>query len=85
MDDPRALAEFTLVLGVRRLLLLDLARVGTDRGDGTLSLLACFHEAHPEVEIAVGGGIARPEDLPPLARAGASAVLVGSALHDGRI
>ncbi len=31
------------------------------------------------------GGIAGPEDLPAFVLAGASAVLIGSALHDGRI
>jgi phosphoribosylformimino-5-aminoimidazole carboxamide ribotide isomerase len=84
-DDPMALAGAAIEGGVRRLLLLDLARVGMGRGVGTLSLLERLHEAHPDVEMAVGGGIAGSADLLPIARAGGSAALVGSALHDGRI
>jgi phosphoribosylformimino-5-aminoimidazole carboxamide ribotide isomerase len=84
-DDPRRLAEAALGLGVRRLLLLDLARVGTSRGPGTEELLADLVDAHQRAEISVGGGISGPDDLLRLARAGASAVLVGSALHDARI
>jgi phosphoribosylformimino-5-aminoimidazole carboxamide ribotide isomerase len=84
-DDPRAIAEAALALGVRRLVILDLSRVGTGRGTGTLPLFEGLAAAHPDVEIAVGGGVAGREDITALAEAGASCVLVGSALHDGRI
>jgi phosphoribosylformimino-5-aminoimidazole carboxamide ribotide isomerase len=84
-DDGGAIAEAALELGVRRLVLLDLSRVGTGRGTGTLPLLKGLAAAHPDVEIAVGGGIAGRGDIAELGRAGASCVLVGSALHDGRI
>jgi phosphoribosylformimino-5-aminoimidazole carboxamide ribotide isomerase len=83
--DPFTLAGSAVALGVRRLLLLDLARVGTGRGAGTLPLLARLKEAHPGLEITVGGGIAGCDEVRALARAGAQAVLIGSALHDGRI
>ena len=62
-SDPRALAESVLALGVRRLLLLDLACVGTGRGVGTMTLLSHLAADHPEVEIGVGGGVAGPQDL----------------------
>ena len=84
-SDPHALAESVLALGVRRLLLLDLACVGTGRGIGTMALLSDLAADHPEVEIGVGGGVAGPQDLASLGRAGASFLLIGSALHDGRI
>jgi phosphoribosylformimino-5-aminoimidazole carboxamide ribotide isomerase len=84
-SDPRALAESVLALGIRRLLLLDLACVGTGRGIGTMTLLAHLAADHPEVEIGVGGGVAGPQDLVTLERAGAGFLLIGSALHDGRI
>jgi phosphoribosylformimino-5-aminoimidazole carboxamide ribotide isomerase len=83
--DPFSLARSAVALGARRLLLLDLARVGTGRGTGTLPLLARLLEAVPDVEIAVGGGIADRDEVRALARAGVDAVLIGSALHDGRI
>src|SRR5262249_4124322 len=82
---PFALAGLAVRLGVRRILLLDLARVGTSRGIGTLPLLARLRQEFPELELTVGGGIGGSEELLAIANAGASAVLVGSALHDGRI
>jgi phosphoribosylformimino-5-aminoimidazole carboxamide ribotide isomerase len=84
-SDPFAIGCATIALGIRRLLLLDLARVGTGRGSGTSTLLTRLHAAHPEIEITVGGGIADVAEVQALAQAGASAVLLGSALHDGRI
>ncbi len=84
-EDPRAIAEAALALGVRRLVLLDLSRVGTGRGTGTLPLLSALAADYPDMEIAVGGGVAGWGDIAALAAAGASCVLVGSALHDGRI
>ncbi|HEV3162983.1 MAG TPA: HisA/HisF-related TIM barrel protein [Isosphaeraceae bacterium] len=84
-SDPLELAEGAIGLGVRQVILLDLARVGTGRGTGTISLLTDLASAHPDVEFVAGGGISGPSDLAVLARAGAAAVLVGSALHDGRI
>jgi phosphoribosylformimino-5-aminoimidazole carboxamide ribotide isomerase len=84
-DDPRVLAESVRALGVRRLILLDLARVGTGSGPGTLPLLESLKGSHRDWEIIVGGGIAGPDDLERLKQTPASAVLIGSALHDGRI
>lgn len=66
-------------------LLLDLGDVGTGTGGSTDALL---HELSREREmppLIAGGGIRGMEDLGRLARAGAAAVLVASALHDGRI
>jgi phosphoribosylformimino-5-aminoimidazole carboxamide ribotide isomerase len=83
--DALKLASLAMESGVRRLLLLDLARVGRGQGIGTVPLLARIHGDHPGVEISVGGGVAGVDDLVTLFRAGASNVLVGSALHDGRI
>lgn len=83
--DPFSLARSVMTLGVRRLVLLDLARVGTGRGTGTLALLARLRELDTSTEITVGGGIADRDEVQTLERAGANNILVGSALHDGRI
>jgi phosphoribosylformimino-5-aminoimidazole carboxamide ribotide isomerase len=83
--DPFALARSAVALGVRRLLLLDLSRVGTGRGTGTLALVASLRALDPDLEISAGGGIADRDDVRRLAQAGASVVLIGSAFHDGRI
>src|SRR5262249_30281127 len=84
-SDPFTLARSVVALGIRRLLLLDLARVGTGRGTGTLELLARLRGDDAQLEISVGGGIADRDEVRALARAGAAAVLIGSALHDGRL
>ena len=66
-------------------LLLDLARVGTRRGVGTESLLARIRSRCGGIDIAVGGGILDIDDVLRFKEQGAAAVLVGSAVHDGRI
>jgi phosphoribosylformimino-5-aminoimidazole carboxamide ribotide isomerase len=83
--DPYELAGQVLDLGVRHLLLLDLARVGTSRGTGTDELLTRLVQERPGARFSVGGGISGIDEIVGLRRAGAAAVLVGSALHDGRI
>jgi phosphoribosylformimino-5-aminoimidazole carboxamide ribotide isomerase len=83
---PGALAAVALDLGVRRILLLDLAHVGGRAGPVCLDMLSALRKALPDnVELSTGGGVANLEDVRRLHEAGASAVLVGSAIHDGRI
>jgi phosphoribosylformimino-5-aminoimidazole carboxamide ribotide isomerase len=84
-DDPIEIAHQAIEQGARRLLLLDLARVGTGRGLGTSRLLSRIRTDHPEVQVSAGGGIAGIADVLELKVSGASAALVGTALHDGRI
>ncbi len=83
--DPLELAHEAIGQGAGRLLLLDLARVGTGRGLGTLSLIAKLRADHPQVEVSAGGGISGINELFQVKDSGAAAALVGSALHDGRI
>ena len=84
-DDPRQMAEKAIEVGAGRVIVLDLARVGTGGGVGTEALVARLSSDHPTVELVVGGGISVEADLEHLRRSGARAALVGSALHDGRI
>jgi len=83
--DGRSIAKEGIDLGVQRLLLLDLARVGMNTGTGTDLLMDELIAAYPQVEFSAGGGVRGPEDLRRLKRIGVNAVLVASALHDGRI
>jgi phosphoribosylformimino-5-aminoimidazole carboxamide ribotide isomerase len=83
--DPQRLCHELSDLGVLRFILLDLSRVGTGRGPATAELLAAVRLNFPELELTVGGGIAGVEDVLELLSSGASSVLVGSALHDGRL
>jgi phosphoribosylformimino-5-aminoimidazole carboxamide ribotide isomerase len=81
---PLELARRGVAAGVRALLVLDLARVGTGAGVD-LELVGRVRRALPDVELLVGGGVAGPPDLARLAAAGCDAVLVATALHDGRL
>jgi phosphoribosylformimino-5-aminoimidazole carboxamide ribotide isomerase len=83
-DDAAAIARRVSGLGVRRLLVLDLARIGTRSGPAQVDLLTAIARAHPDLELWTGGGIRDQEDIDRLARVGVQGVLLGSILHDGR-
>jgi phosphoribosylformimino-5-aminoimidazole carboxamide ribotide isomerase len=79
------LAQKATDCGVQNLLILDLARVGTGQGLGSLDLIHRIRDARPSVRLVAGGGISSIDDVSELRAAGASGVLIGSAFHDGRI
>jgi len=80
-----AIAAKVIELGVRRMIVLDLARVGVNEGIGTAGVCRRLREAHPDLQIISGGGVRSADDLQLLAQAGCDAALVASALHDGRL
>jgi phosphoribosylformimino-5-aminoimidazole carboxamide ribotide isomerase len=82
---PLEIAAVALRAGVRRMIVLDLAQVGTGAGVGTEPLCRTLRCLAPGLEIVAGGGVRGPADLDSLARAGCDAALVASALHDGRL
>lgn len=84
-EDVRTAGRAAVDAGARRLLVLDLARVGSGAGTGTESLLADLAASYPEVELSAGGGVRDAADLERLRSLGVRAALVASALHDGRI
>jgi phosphoribosylformimino-5-aminoimidazole carboxamide ribotide isomerase len=85
-SDPLAVADAGLrATGARNLLLLDLARVGTARGSGIEHWLAATRRQFPDHTLASGGGVRDWDDVKRLEDAGADAVLVASALHDGTL
>jgi phosphoribosylformimino-5-aminoimidazole carboxamide ribotide isomerase len=83
--DPLFIAGEVFALGVRRLLVLDLASVGIGGGTGTDELCRTLARNHPALEISAGGGVRDVNDLRRLRDSGVQNVLVASALHDGRI
>jgi phosphoribosylformimino-5-aminoimidazole carboxamide ribotide isomerase len=83
--DVWSLAGRAVGLGVRRLLVLDLARVGGGAGTGTETLCARLAAAYPDVEVSAGGGVRGVADLRRLRACGVRAALVASALHDGAL
>ena len=82
---PMGLAELAVAAGFRTLIVLDVARVGTATGPGTTAFLGDIRARFPEVELIAGGGIRGANDLARLTALGIDAVLVASALHDGRL
>ncbi len=83
--DACSIAAEAVRQGVRRVLVLDLARVGAGAGPGAAELCANLAAAHPEVEVSAGGGVRGREDLERLKACGVRTVLVASALHDGAL
>jgi HisA/HisF family protein len=83
--DALGIAAQAVWLGVRHLLVLDLARVGLDGGTGTRELCARLCAKYPHVSISAGGGVRHRGDLEELRDCGVQAALVASALYDGRL
>lgn len=83
--DAWTIACQAVEIGVSRLLVLDLARVGVGGGTGTEDLLVQLAARFPGLELSAGGGIRGRADLERLRACGVKAALVASALHDGRL
>ena len=66
--------------GVRTMIVIDLARVGTRKGLD-LGLIARVRAATPGLTLVAGGGVRGPEDLTQLAAAGCDGALVATSLH----
>jgi phosphoribosylformimino-5-aminoimidazole carboxamide ribotide isomerase len=82
--NPAAAAPLARALGVRELLVIDLARVGTGSGP-PLDAVADLAAALPGVAVYAGGGVRDDADLRALESAGAAGALVATALHEGRL
>ena len=82
---PESIGRAVIDLGVRRLIVLDLARVGVAQGAGTEGICRALRSYLPCLELTAGGGVRGPRDLEELAQAGCDAALVASALHDGKL
>jgi phosphoribosylformimino-5-aminoimidazole carboxamide ribotide isomerase len=83
--DSETIATSACAAGVRRFIVLDLTRVGMSMGVGTEALCLQLRQLDGDLEITAGGGVRGPADLASLAAAGCDAVLIASALHDGRL
>jgi phosphoribosylformimino-5-aminoimidazole carboxamide ribotide isomerase len=83
LHDADGIAAYAVSLGVRRILVLDLARVGVGSGLGTEKLCGLLAEEFPKIEIYAGGGVRGIGDLRRLRYERVRGALVASALHDG--
>lgn len=80
-----SIATLAVAAGFRRMIVLDLAQVGTGGGISVGPLCRRLRSAHAAIELVSGGGVRGIADLRRLAEAGCGAALVASALHDGRL
>jgi phosphoribosylformimino-5-aminoimidazole carboxamide ribotide isomerase len=70
--------------GVREVIVLDLARVGSGAGPD-VALVRELCARFPELELLAGGGVRDVGDLRALAEAGAAGALVATAIYGGAI
>jgi phosphoribosylformimino-5-aminoimidazole carboxamide ribotide isomerase len=82
---PSQVAGDLLRMGVRRLILLDVSRVGTGTGTGTVKLLRDIRSKDAHVQLICGGGVNSLKQIDELAGEGCDGVLLASALHSGRL
>ncbi|MDE2180684.1 MAG: hypothetical protein KGJ40_07540 [candidate division NC10 bacterium] len=82
--DPGVIASRLLLLGFREVILLGMDRIGVG-GGADAELLGRVATAVPGIRFIVGGGITSIKELTLLHRAGASGVLLATALHSGTI
>ena len=68
----------------RRIIVMTLARVGSDAGP-QLELLTSLREQAPRCEIFAAGGVRNRDDIKQLEDAGVKGALVASALHSGKL
>ena len=80
---PLDIARQAAALGAARMIVLDLAAVGTGEGPSTLQLARDIRQALPQLELIGGGGVRHQDDLDRLAEVGYDAALIASALHAG--
>jgi phosphoribosylformimino-5-aminoimidazole carboxamide ribotide isomerase len=83
--DPYAMVTSAIDAGVRRVIVLDIAHVGSEGGVGAGGIVGRLAKRHPDVEVFGGGGVRGTDDLYVLKLARAAGTLIASALHSGRI
>ncbi|HVK17655.1 MAG TPA: HisA/HisF-related TIM barrel protein [Fimbriiglobus sp.] len=84
-DEIWWVAEQAYHVGCLDIILLDLHDVGSGNGPSTAGLCCGLKRVWPDMRIVTGGGIRDWDDVKRLEDAGADAVLVASALHDGTL
>ena len=82
---PLDLVRFVIERGLRQLIVLDLAAVGTGHGVPTLQLCQDIRRISPDLRIISGGGVDSAACVADAAQAGVDGLLIASALHDGRL
>lgn len=81
-DDPFAIVERVVAAGIERVIVLDLARVGSSDGPVDEKLCAGLIRLFAPARFFVGGGVRTQDDIKRLESIGVAGVLLASALHD---
>jgi phosphoribosylformimino-5-aminoimidazole carboxamide ribotide isomerase len=84
-ESPQRLADLAWQAGFRRIIVLDVAAVGSGSGPVTVEMCRQLRGGHGWRELITGGGVRDVQDLRQLHAAGCDAALVASALHTGAI
>lgn len=82
---PHEIADDAIAAGFKRLIVLDLARVGVGEGPSVAPLCEHMRRRHSSIELIAGGGVRQISDVQRLIDAGCDRVLVASALHNANI
>ncbi len=82
---PFQIAEQVVEAGITRMIVLDLAQVGTSNGVSTRALCRQLRRDFPHLELITGGGVRSAADLEDLANDQVDGVLIASALHNGQL
>ena len=77
--------EASFFSGIRRFIVLDLARVGARGGAGNADVIDRLRKTFPAADLIAGGGVRDWDDVRRLECAGANGVLVATALHEGTL
>ncbi|WP_166826365.1 HisA/HisF-related TIM barrel protein [Thalassoroseus pseudoceratinae] len=80
---PIEIVDCVVSMGVVRLIVLDVRRVGMGSGTGTDTLCQSIRKRFPRIELTTGGGVKSNADIRQQAAIGIDRLLVASALHDG--
>lgn len=83
-ESASRMAARAAAAGAGHIFVIDLARVGLEEGPDFASITS-VREAVPGLTLVGGGGVRGLNDLRRLAEAGCDGVLVGTALHQGRL
>ncbi len=84
-DDPERVIETVLAAGLSQLIVLDLTDVGRSTGGSTQTLCQFARRIAPQATLIAGGGVRGPEDVARWEALGIDWLLVGTALHEGRL
>ena len=84
-QSPLNLARLCLIRESDSSSCVDLAAVGTGHGIPTLKFCREIRKLSSDVRIISGGGVNSSQCVADAARAGLDALLIASALHDGRL